>query len=75
MLQVIQFPFFALDLFFQKTDLLFRLEIVIRDVKLEQNALGIRGLSPKTIDLAVFRHLIINIRRYFLQIFFTFITA
>lgn len=67
MLQIIKFLFLSLDIFLKQCYLLPGLEIIIRNVELKQNALPFNRLFPEAVQLAVFRHFIIDVGSDLLQ--------
>ena len=75
MLQIIKFLFLSLDIFLKQRYLLPGLEIIIRNVQLKQNALPFNRLFPEAVQLAVFRHFIIDVGSDLLQVFLTLVTA
>ena len=75
MLQIIKFLFLSLDIFLKQCYLLPGLEIIIRNVQLKQNALPFNRLFPEAVQLAVFRHFIIDVGSDLLQVFLTLVTA
>ncbi len=75
MLEIVQVLVLGLQLILQGGNLLFGLEIIVGNVQLEQDALGVRRLSPEAVDFAVFVDFVVDVGRDFLQVFFAFVAA